>query len=428
MAKGVKYKTGFGNDPLTLPRRSTTLSRPSMPDSRSQRHRSGTRVPAVKGRAPGQPTSLERINWVIALDDEPIRRNLLITQTYNDLSAALAESLGACNANWCTFATWASRTAGKFIREEEIPAVFHGLLGHSEPAQLALARANAALARVRSDAIVDEDSLLAVVRDVVHDVSRLITAGNLAVFGELGPIFSQVVDALAARADATALDTLSESLKPGLSTRGGQSMLRSALQQYAAAYVEHDARRKAALMLLANGQVGLHEQIRLQPFIAGSIDAPIREAFDEVLEESGEAVTGRMRHAVHALVSRLLHPVADAASSVWEEFATRELMTLSLPDGELVLGEDLPTPPGGSLYPAVLDPIDGVETVELLDQYGADRPGKSGTAAVDWARLSDRMRYILDLFRSRQCDPSLMTEPFTPDERTAILDGTIQEP
>ena len=28
-------------------------------------------------------------------------------------------------------------------------------------------------------------------------------------------------------------------------------------------------------MLLANGQVGLHEQIRLQPFIAGSIDAPV---------------------------------------------------------------------------------------------------------------------------------------------------------
>jgi hypothetical protein len=87
-------------------------------------------------------------------------------------------------------------------------------------------------------------------------------------------------------------------------------------------------------------------------------------------------------------------------------------MTLSLPDGNLMLGTDLPAPPGRPLYPSLLDPIDGPETVEFLDQYGADRPAAVGTAAVDWARLSDRMRYILDLFRSRQCDPSLLTEPF----------------
>ena len=176
-------------------------------------------------------------------------------------------------------------------------------------------------------------------------------------------------------------------------------------------------------MLLANGQVGLHEQIRLQPFIAGAIDAPIRDALYEVLDESGERLPRTVRKEMHAIMSRLLHPVADAAERLWQEFSTRELMTLSLPDRTLVLGEDLPAPQGQPLYPAVLDPIDDPETAEFLVQYDADRPGSHDTAATDWARLSDRMRYILNLFRSRQRDASLMHEPFTDEQRAAILAG-----
>ena len=95
---------------------------------------------------PGAATSLERIDWIIGLDDDPVRRNLLITQCYHDLSTQLARVLGGGNANWCTFATWASRTAGGFIREDEIPAAFRLLLGRFTPLHITLARANAALA------------------------------------------------------------------------------------------------------------------------------------------------------------------------------------------------------------------------------------------------------------------------------------------
>jgi len=360
---------------------------------------------------------------VIGLDAEPVRRNLLITQCYHDLSAELARVLGAENANWCTFATWASHTAGGFIREDEIPAAFRLLLGRFVPLHVTLTRANAALARVHDDATVDDDSVLELVRDVVHDVSRLIAAGNLLVFGELAPVFSRTIEALDGNSSAEPLRVVEETLKPGLSERGGQSLLRSALEDYAAARLEPEARRKAQRMLLANGQVGLHEQIRLQPFIAGAIDAPIRDALYDVLAEAGERLPHGLRREVHALMSRLLHPVADAAERLWQEFSTRELMTLSLPDRTLVLGEDLPAPRGQPLYPALLDPIDDPETAELLDQYEADRPGVAGTAASDWARLSDRMRYILDLFRSRQRDASLMDEPFTDEQRAAIVAG-----
>lgn len=377
----------------------------------------------VGGPAPGASGSAERVAWIVALDADPVRRNLLITQTYHDLSTALAQALGVGNANWCTFATWASRTAGRFIREEEVPGGFHRLLRGSEPVRVTLARANDALTRVDEDAALGHDGLLAVVRGVVSDVSTLIAAGNLVVFAELGPVFSQALAALESSPDPDALDPLAATLRPGLSERGAQSMLASALRHYAAARAEPDPRRRAGLMLLANGQVGLHEQIRLQPFIEGSIDAPLRDALYVALDELGQGLPHQVAHTVHAFASRLFHPVADAVSRLWEEFATRELMTLSLPDGELLLGEDLPAPRGAPLYPPVLDPVDGAETVELLDHYGADRPGRTTPGAVDWARLTDRMRYILDLFRSRQCDAALAGEPFTDDQRAAMIAG-----
>jgi hypothetical protein len=155
--------------------------------------------------ASGELTSAGRIEWVIGLDDDPVRRNLLITLSYHELAGRLAESLGAENANWCTFATWASRTAGRFIREDEVPRAFRILLGRFEPVRVTLARVNAALVRVDADSGLDADTVLEVVRDVLHDVAQLVAAGNLAVFGELGSLFTRMIDALAVDGGATAL-------------------------------------------------------------------------------------------------------------------------------------------------------------------------------------------------------------------------------
>src|SRR3954469_16635953 len=88
-----------------------------------EKHRSGAAAP--------QPL-VEHVPWVVALADEPERRNLLITQSYHDLSTELARVLGPENVNWCTFATWASRTAGRFVREEEVPKLFRNALADSK--------------------------------------------------------------------------------------------------------------------------------------------------------------------------------------------------------------------------------------------------------------------------------------------------------
>jgi hypothetical protein len=375
------------------------------------------------GLAPGTPTSLERIQWITGLEEYPVRRNLLITQAYHDLSRGLDEALGSGNANWCTFATWASRCAGRFVRNDQVPEYFQAHLGQLEPTRIALARTKAALVRLDDEDDEDDDGLLDLVRDVVHRVSTLITAGNLAVFGELAPVFARALEAFAADDGPDALEPLVATLEAGPSEDGGQSMLQSALRHYAVARVEPDLGRKAARILLANAQIGLHEQIRLQPFIAGSIHAPIREALHETLEESGSLVPEQFRDEVHAVMGRILHPLAHTAGRLWAEFVTHFVMTLPLPSGTVMLGRALAPPPGAPLYPTSLDPIPDDEVAEFLGRYGAHDPHSAGEGAVDWATLSDRMRFILDLFRSRQCDLSLMDTPFTAGQRDALIAG-----
>ena len=62
----------------------------------------------------------------IGQTSEAALRNLLITQCYHDLSHELASAVDHGSANWSTFATWASKTAGQSIG---IPTMFTGLEG-----------------------------------------------------------------------------------------------------------------------------------------------------------------------------------------------------------------------------------------------------------------------------------------------------------
>src|ERR671919_1377411 len=68
--------------------------------------------------SPPAPTVAE-VERIAALTD-PVVRNLQITQCYCELSRAFAARTGGGPANWCTFATWASKQAGQTIRREDL--------------------------------------------------------------------------------------------------------------------------------------------------------------------------------------------------------------------------------------------------------------------------------------------------------------------
>ena len=79
----------------------------------------GTRGDAVSPTAP----TVAAVERIAALDD-PVVRNLQITQCYSELSRAFAARIDGGPANWCTFATWASKQAGQTIRGEDLARAF----------------------------------------------------------------------------------------------------------------------------------------------------------------------------------------------------------------------------------------------------------------------------------------------------------------
>jgi hypothetical protein len=59
----------------------------------------------------------------IAQHSDPVIRNLQITQCYYEISQCVAGLMGH-SANWCSFATWASKQAGQTIRQEDLIRAF----------------------------------------------------------------------------------------------------------------------------------------------------------------------------------------------------------------------------------------------------------------------------------------------------------------
>jgi hypothetical protein len=239
-----------------------------------------------------------------------------------------------------------------------------------------------------------------------------------------------------------------------LVARGGQTLLAEAARHYYTAKFEPDPKRRAERILLANATIGLHEQTRLQTYIAGSLNAPIADTLvnathDALAERIGNEVLGPRGYA---LVDRLLSPLTDHVERVFQRFATELMMTLKLPGETLHLGRDLPAMPGQPLFPKVLQTISDPELGMMLAQYSAlaerseerdalraieeaaevlmgklgfDESFALGTGADDWVQLSQRMRYILELFRSRQQNQRLLQPTFTAAQVATMKQGQI---
>src|SRR5262245_51870030 len=112
----------------------------------------------------------DEVSRIVQLDESPVLRNLLITQCYHDLSLELGRVLGSVDVNWCTFAVWASKTAGRFIRNEEVPARFARLLCHSPTCVRCTRRAAEGLRLFHPAGMFGEASLIRLADRVAGDV------------------------------------------------------------------------------------------------------------------------------------------------------------------------------------------------------------------------------------------------------------------
>lgn len=356
----------------------------------------------------------------IARIGDPKLRNLLITQTYCELSQSIAGVTGTGNANWSTFATWASKTAGQSIRGEEVPPEVAAVLsgqGALEARLAALNRRFPVLGWLKANFDAAD-----VPRAFVAEVARQIADGNLKVFAELAPLFARFVHVFSDPGQRTPaeLESFVAILRAGSAAEGGQDSLKLAFTSYLAAANAADRHERAELVLYANLLIGLHEQTRLQPNIQAAIDAP----FSPRVHADLAAGTIWSLPGLRALVEWQLNEVFGPLRDPWERIITEYMMRLLLPNGVSVpLGQDLVV--AGRPFPPDLDPLHHPDLIALIRGYDPNLETLEGSGARNWTVLGNRMAFIADLFRATQCDEALFEPPFTADQIVLIRAGTV---
>ncbi len=375
------------------------------------------------------PPAIAEVQQITA-NPEPVLRNLQITQCYHELSLAMAALTGPL-ANWCTFATWASKQAGQSIRQEDLARTLERLIQDTPDAQQA-AQATAAIAlevggeQGRSvpgaaQALWQALNPLAAFSRVSDAVAR----GNRKVFGEIGYEFARFLALFSAsQPSALQLEEFYAGLQPG-DPPDGQRYLRQAFGRYHQALSEPNSKARAELMLLANIEIGFHEQTRLQPDILEAMEAPIydpQQLRRQLMHELFPSPESRL-HLWMAHLSGQARPVLDARDRFADEAqrlarlaVTEQMMTLGLPHGQVLrLGQDL-----RAGFSADLQQIDNPDLLALLRLIDPTPDSVAGTGAEDWSSLPDRLHFIADLFRARVHDGNLLGPPFNPQQVEAL--------
>jgi hypothetical protein len=375
--------------------------------------------------------SVADVTRIVAIEN-PVVRNLQITECYADLAAAMRARTGGA-ADWCTFATWASRQAGSTIRGEDLLANFNRRLGRRSRVLAPLASLNRML--LRKGLFQPQTAFGRIVAeihspfDAFERASAEVARGNLKVFAEIGREFARFLASVPAdaRDDSVEFRTFAAGLRAG-PPPDGQDLLRDAFACYQRQRHEPDVGGRAAWILLANLQIGFHEQTRLQPQIAAAVDAPLATAADlggRVLRAlfPGSAGWPAVVHGPAAVaVGGLALVLRRDAVRLTRAAVTESMMVLSLPGTVLSLGRDLDAP-----VPECLAGAPRPVLADVIREYDPCPPGGTACAATDWCDLRQRMHYITHLFRAYAETPSMFSIPFRPEQVAAFRAGRVPE-
>ena len=344
-------------------------------------------------QSPHPSGPLSNPEWVEAIisNPNPVERNLQITQSYHQFTLDFREWVDRDNVCWCAFATWASRQAGHFIRNEQVPEALLELLGLDPDGKPAPKPWYWFLIPKR---LLQSPLVLRYARVTVEDTSKHIADGNRLVYTKLARLFAGFLEMVRNQPspDPARMQAFLDDAAIDSSTGEG---LVKAFRYYYRVLSEKDPKVRAELMYAANLLIGQHEQIRLQEAIEGALTAPLHQGI----------IGWISRHLFRSFFERM--------ELDWKKIATRMMMTMDTPTGVFRLGDDVPPLPDGKQYPELLETLTLPELVPLIEQLDYTPDALKGSAAADWTSLNDRLNYILDLFRSRQQDASLFAEPFS---------------
>ena len=375
--------------------------------------------------------SVDEVRRIAAIAN-PVLRNLEITHCYSRLAAAFAERSGE-GANWCTYATWASRQAGRTIRGEDVLEHLERRLGEG---RWVLHPIRTLSRRLLRRGLFDPETRIGRLTGELHTpfdaferASHSVARGNLRVFEEIGLEFARYLDECPpdAPAQSRAFQRFLDRLRPG-DPPDGQRYLRQAFARCERRRFDGDAKARAELSVLANLEIGFHEQTRLQPEIREALDAAYATHEDlgrrvlEALFPSAPRWWPVVRRPAAAAVGVVAAGAQRAASRLAREVITDSFMILSLPGRVLALGTHL-----GDEYPEALREPADAELTELLAQFEPVPPAPDDCGARDWSDIHQRMHYIVHLFCAFHLRKELSRPPFTPEQVATLSGGVVPD-
>lgn len=345
-----------------------------------------------------------------------VERNRRITVAYADLSRELARLLAAgrgpdsWDANWCTFASWSSRTIGTFI--EKVPDRGAARPTPAGPAD-AVARAPGPLSA--------EALTLRSMQRTDGAAFRTLAAGNRVVFLEIGLAVATFLDRIKGRIDDEAereaqWEAFCEAIAGQLATFAtlDESWLLTAppdprdlykgLHEYLVALHTDDPHERSQHVLAGNLLLAAYEQRRVDAYVAAALALFTKRAMRRLVCERAGHLSGFRRWANQGFALLL----------------TRR-MELHLPNGEvLAIDEPVPTAPRTADRWPELATDDGV-TLPLLQALITrfdleERSGAPPDGCRNWTSFEQRMRTIGRLFRLRQRQRDLFGDPFATGE------------
>jgi hypothetical protein len=380
--------------------------------------------------------TVEDVKSIAAMDD-PVLRNLQITQCYCELSTAFAKRTGII-ANWCTFATWASKQAGETIRSDDLKRTLEALLKKEEEIEETLSVVVSLAKELGAGQSLEElhqSSIAVMLHNTANRAADAVSRGNKKVFEEIAFEFARFItaclnDSAYVRKN---IDRFHASLRPG-DPPAGQDLLKKAFDNYYQAFFETGIRKKTELCLLANLQIGFHEQTRLQPEITEALNAAIsntEQVKDQLLAmlftNAGFLVKLRLFFqrifGKTALLDKAAEKFVLRMQKISRTVLTAHLMTLTMPpDNRLQLGRDILIDYDDNLK-ILSDPV----LLQFLSQLDPTPDSMQQSGATDWADLKERMHFIADLFRCYHLRKEVFDEAYTEEQVKAMKEGRLPQ-
>jgi len=165
-----------------------------------------------------------------------------------------------------------------------------------------------------------------------------------------------------------------------------------------ARYTPGTSKNQSELLYLANMYVGYEEQTKLQPYIVNAFPGNI-SIYIPIVNET---------------------IVFNPASII-----TIYLISIAFPNEYLLTSEDVTVRPWDGLkWPSYLNEFDFPPLIQLYLFFVGQLNSLNGTAASNWDSLSQRMRFVVPMFRSRHNDLFLTScPPFTMNQVQQIWSG-----